>query len=300
MSIFDYYALEKYFLKLIGKYFDKISHYYGNYKLKLGKDIVIIPGKATYITQYSLKCQNPDNFCLFIRKRLKNQKLKNFRIINLQRILEFEFEDYYLILENFGKGNIILCDKEYNVLKDLQNIKKYEFPEFNLKSIPPFVKEEAKFLNVELNDLIKELIEKSKMSETLYIYDNFFAPFELNHKDYIEKKPLLEGYDELFCEKYLIITIVKDESEKIRKYRLKELEKAKEELNKLENILNKIYTHYSEIEFILNKIKDMNEEEINKKLKIAYEKGLIPFKMEFKKPYLEIEFNNNERTDVFK
>ena len=94
-----------------------------------------------------------------------------------------------------------MCDKDYNVLKDLQGIKKYEFPEFSLKSIPPFVKEEANFLNANLEDLIKDLIEKSKMSDTLYIYDNFFAPFELNHKDFVDKKPLLDGYDDLFCEK---------------------------------------------------------------------------------------------------
>ena len=86
----------------------------------------------------------------------------------------------------------------------------------------------------------------------------------------------------------MTITIVKDESEKIRNYRLKELEKAKEELKELENVLNKIYEHYSEIEFILNKIKDLEEDEVNEKLKIAYEQGLLPFRMEFKKPYLEI------------
>jgi predicted ribosome quality control (RQC) complex YloA/Tae2 family protein len=295
MSIFDYYALEKHFKKFIGKHFDKISVYYGNYKLKLGKDLVIIPGVAVYPTQYQLNCQNPDNFCTYLRKRLKDRKLEKFNIVENQKILELEFDEYVLIIECFAKGNIILCDKDFNILKSLREVenKVYEYPELDLnKAIPPFVKKEAEFLGVKVEDLFYELIKKSKESETLYFYEKTFAPFELQHIEVKSKKPLLDGYDDYFCEHYLTITIVKDEGEKIRKYRQKELEKTEEEIKKYENLLDKIYSNYTLLEELLNKVRERcDDPNLNEILKKGYESGILPFKCKFKKPYLEIEFN---------
>lgn len=114
------------------------------HKTGLGKHLLrIISGTALYIT--SVKKPSPKeqiNFCRFLRKRLGSTRLKEIIQNNFERIVELHFEGkesyFILITEFFSKGNIILCDKDYNIISALQvqlwkdrKIKakvKYEYP----------------------------------------------------------------------------------------------------------------------------------------------------------------------------
>ncbi len=133
------------------------------HKTNIGRKLLrIVPGTCLYLT--SKKSPSPKdqlNFCKFLRKRLLNTRLKAIEQKNMERIIElnFEFKDskFILITEFFSKGNIILCDNEYNILSALQ------FQSWKDRSIKTKVKYEyppAKKLVYSLEDF-KYLIENS-------------------------------------------------------------------------------------------------------------------------------------------
>ncbi|MFH1850409.1 MAG: NFACT family protein [archaeon] len=69
----------------------------------------------------------PSGFCMFLRRRLANARLRALSQIEFERIVEFLFEtkdnSYILIIELFGGGNMILCDKDRIILSPLENQK---------------------------------------------------------------------------------------------------------------------------------------------------------------------------------
>ncbi|MBI4447508.1 NFACT family protein [Candidatus Woesearchaeota archaeon] len=84
----------------------------------------VIPTNALFITNF--KKESPKNqfsFCMFLRKRIQNARLMSILQKNFERIVEFCFETkeakYYLIVELFSKGNIILCDEKFVILSAL-------------------------------------------------------------------------------------------------------------------------------------------------------------------------------------
>ncbi|MBN2454848.1 NFACT family protein [Candidatus Woesearchaeota archaeon] len=64
--------------------------------------------------------KQPSAFCLFLRKRLKNSRLKAFLQHSSERVVEMVFSskngDFRLVLELFSRGNIILCDASGTIL----------------------------------------------------------------------------------------------------------------------------------------------------------------------------------------
>jgi len=85
-----------------------------------GKQLLkIIPGKYLSITLEKETVQRPSGFCMQLRKYLSNAYTKNIYQKDAERIVVFEFEKqqtFYLIVELFSKGNIILTDKDYNII----------------------------------------------------------------------------------------------------------------------------------------------------------------------------------------
>lgn len=117
-----------------------------------GKQILkIVAGKAFYLTNIKESCEEPPSFCMFLRKHLGNARLREINQKGSERIVELVFqgkEVKKLLIEFFGGGNIILCDKEDIILSALEYHKwkdreirakiKYKYPEkgydlFNLK-----------------------------------------------------------------------------------------------------------------------------------------------------------------------
>ena len=141
---------------------------------RIGKKMlrIILPG---FIWLTETKPDMPEKihgFCSFLRKYLTNARLREIKQIESERIIQLDFETkeekYALIIELFGKGNIILC-KDKKIIQPLsiqkwkdRIIKKGEEYTFPSKEHNPFKISFAKF---------KKLIEDSKetMSKTLAV-----------------------------------------------------------------------------------------------------------------------------------
>ncbi len=110
----------------------------------------IVPGKFFCLTEKKEAPLRPSGFCLQLRKYLNNAFIKALYQKDAERIVIFELEKeekYFLILELFSKGNLVLADKNYLVIGALEQQEwkerstklkeKYVFPApgFNWKEI---------------------------------------------------------------------------------------------------------------------------------------------------------------------
>ncbi len=151
----------------------KVDHIYNPKKEDLllqlhipskGKQLLrIISGKLLYIASKKSPAQEPSQFCMFLRKHLDNSRLRSIEQLNSERIIEFIFEKQEkkkLIIEFFGKGNIILCDKDNTILSALV-YHKWKDREIKPKLKYSYPKMEYNFFNLKLNEL-KELFKKSE------------------------------------------------------------------------------------------------------------------------------------------
>jgi predicted ribosome quality control (RQC) complex YloA/Tae2 family protein len=85
---------------------------------KKGTKDLIIAETIFYLTNYSLQAkQQSSGFSAFLKKRIGNHRILKMEQHELDRVVYFEFEDYFLVLELFAKGNIVLCDKEWKIIK---------------------------------------------------------------------------------------------------------------------------------------------------------------------------------------
>ncbi len=107
--------------------------------------------------------EKPTIFCTILRKLLENRKIIRVYQKDSERIIIFETESNILIFELFGQTNIILCDKDYQILavnrgsKELSKGEKYSFPEARKDS---FYISENDFTDVFKNskkEVVKEL-----------------------------------------------------------------------------------------------------------------------------------------------
>jgi len=102
----------------------------------------IIPGKLICLTAKKNAPLRPSGFCMQLRKYLGNAAIRNFYQKDSERIVVFELEKaerYYLIIELYSKGNVVLTDSDYNIIGVLERQiwkdrtvkakEKYIFPE---------------------------------------------------------------------------------------------------------------------------------------------------------------------------
>lgn len=77
-----------------------------------GKQQLKIDEKSIFLTHYKSPAAEPSDFCMFLRKKLANAKLKKISQLGFERIVSLDFEvkqeAHSLIFELFSKGNIIL------------------------------------------------------------------------------------------------------------------------------------------------------------------------------------------------
>lgn len=96
--------------KIIGKRIDKFRKIRENlYRVKIGENEYIIePGIRFHPTKYIEKTEDKDNLCEKISKEIGNSKVNSIEQINEDRIIEISTSQGSLILEMFGKGNVVL------------------------------------------------------------------------------------------------------------------------------------------------------------------------------------------------
>lgn len=267
---------------------------------KKGDKNILITNNCFFVSEKSEPAkQNPGGFSAFLKKKLYNQRIISITQKELDRIVIFEFEKYYLILEFFAKGNIILCDKELNIIKamrkekwkdrELAKEKKYFFPtskgknplKINEKEFYNLLKENEKTLFGAIIDIIniapkilekvfKDLKIKIKSSKNINLKESEKILEEIK-KNYLKEK---EG---IFIIENVIYTI--------------NINEQKEEYLTINETLNKLF----ERKIVVKKLK-------NKKIKIDYEqqKELLKNK---EKEYFEkanlIYLKYNELKQIF-
>ena len=86
--------------------------------------LLIEAGKRIHLTSYDLeKPQRPPNFCMALRKYLRNRKITRIRQHEFERIVIIDVkgrdEEYQLVSELFREGNIILIGPNGQILQAL-------------------------------------------------------------------------------------------------------------------------------------------------------------------------------------
>ncbi len=96
---------------------DNVYKYKNKFIFKTRNKMILIslPDYITMTNKFKVPFE-VTNLTSFIRKRIKNKKIEDIRIVNWDRIICFEFDEYKIYLELFSKGNFIICDNENIIL----------------------------------------------------------------------------------------------------------------------------------------------------------------------------------------
>ncbi len=80
------------------------------------RDLIIAPA-AFFLTSYSFPAkQMTSGYGAFLRKHLRNKRIVSLQQHGFDRVALLEFPESTLVLELFAKGNILLIDKEQQIL----------------------------------------------------------------------------------------------------------------------------------------------------------------------------------------
>ena len=110
-----------------------------------GKEIlrIILPNAIFLATAKPTMPQKPDGYCLYLRKYLKNTRIKDIEQVGAERIVKFTVETrdltkkeytpvtYFIYIELFSKGNFIVANEQNIILSPL------EVQEWSERSIKP-------------------------------------------------------------------------------------------------------------------------------------------------------------------
>jgi len=127
MSSLDIMVCARELKNTIDFWVDNVYELYGKVILRLRsekgerRDLVMELGRRINLTERVYKApKNPSSFAMLLRKHLANTRLSTVEQPDFERILEFRFsgaEERLLILELFGKGNLILCDQQRKIIQ---------------------------------------------------------------------------------------------------------------------------------------------------------------------------------------
>ncbi len=282
--------------------------------------------------------EKPSMFAMYLRKRFSNRKIVEIKQINFDRVVSIKTEDYELIIELFGGGNIVVVKEgiierayyerewrhrsilrgeiyepppsKYNPLlhsdrvceaikEGKKSVVRVLAIDFNLGKYAEEVCYRAqvdknkKELNEEECKRISQAIAEILKPGGCYLYGDFFSPIKLLHREKEEEScesfnRCIEKYvSRIFSEgsgdiKYL--RIIEDQRRKMREF--EEMEK------KMRKIGDLIYSHYVELEELLQKAKN-NEVEYDRKRK------KIKVSLEGEEFELDIEKSVGENASVY-
>jgi predicted ribosome quality control (RQC) complex YloA/Tae2 family protein len=170
-SSFDLYYMTKELQSLLDSKLDKV--YQENNVLlislfKVDKFLLKITPSSVYFTNYKFESEKLPQFAVVLRKYLSQARLRSIKQHSFERIVEFEFdkkERFILIAELFSSGNVILCDKDYNIINCLHNQawrhrmirpgEKYSYPPSN--NANPFTLKPEDFKSLSKDSIVKSL-----------------------------------------------------------------------------------------------------------------------------------------------
>jgi predicted ribosome quality control (RQC) complex YloA/Tae2 family protein len=245
--------------KVEGQIFDNAYFSNGIYRLKFKTDSINFePGKRINLARIIYPAGNPDRIVQKL-KTLTGSRLLKVDLIDMDRVVKFEFEDWNLIIELYGKGNIIVGDMytNYPSYKTIQykkelwnydNIEKY----ISLAFGKPYV---DSLKNIVTGDIEKDVETIKKLLKPYWNGNDFRVIYS-------------EGYQEVDELSYYIEKIF--ELKVTTSSRLKALLKSKQEiLDNIEKIKAEIEENKKKGELILQNY-DIVEQEIKKHDKNFY------------------------------
>jgi predicted ribosome quality control (RQC) complex YloA/Tae2 family protein len=87
------------------------------------KELIVLPN-CLYLTDFQFTApKTPHGYSLYLRKHLEKQKVLGIRQHFFDRIVFLELSDFIMVFEFFGDGNIVLLNKENDILMPLHREK---------------------------------------------------------------------------------------------------------------------------------------------------------------------------------
>ncbi len=230
----------------------------------------------------------PKSFIQYLRKFLKNGIIKEIEQIENERILKIEiskknslnneFEIFYLFIELFANGNIIICDKDLIIINSLQK-KKFKDRKVMVKDsyvLPP--QKEINIHTLDKNeDKLKQKLKESDLSivkfiaielgiggkyaEEIIFNSKINKNINSNELNNEEINSIIKNSKELI-ERELSPSLIINEDNKIIDFEpifLKSINKKRKELSNFNEVIK---TYFKQFE---NK-RDQKEEEFKKEL----------------------------------
>lgn len=130
LSSIEIRVLIKELQRINGSYINKIYHpekktIVLSLRTSEGKNNLYI--KLPFVWLSTKRIEMPEKisgFCGLLRKYLENSRIASINQIESERIIEIKFrkgeKEYKLFVELFGEGNIIICDKEKEIIAPLE------------------------------------------------------------------------------------------------------------------------------------------------------------------------------------
>ncbi|RAK85134.1 hypothetical protein BO79DRAFT_201692 [Aspergillus costaricaensis CBS 115574] len=131
------------------------------------KQLVVDSGFRCHVTQYSRATASaPTPFVTRMRKFLKSRRITSIEQIGTDRIIDFSFSDgmYHMFLEFFAGGNIIITDREYNILALFRQVPAGEGQDETRVGVKYTVTNKQNYHGVPdiTRERVKETVEKAK------------------------------------------------------------------------------------------------------------------------------------------
>ena len=240
--------------------------------------------KYIYVGDNKGESSHPPNFIVFLRKYLKNGYIREVKQVESERILIFrvekknekeELDSFYLIIELFANGNVIVCDEDFNIKNSLYKKKfkdrslmvhnKYELPpqkKLRIESLDKKMFEDERE-NSDLN-LVKFLAIKlgmgGKYAEEVCIRGGVDKNKEVRTIDKSEADALINALEELRNEEIKPFGVYKDsELFDFIPFDFNSIDLEKKSFESFNEVIKKYYLQF-EVEV------DKNEEKLKKEL----------------------------------
>ncbi|RMF06052.1 hypothetical protein D6764_03275 [Candidatus Woesearchaeota archaeon] len=100
---------------------------------------LIIP-KLAFVSPVKESSDVPSGFCMALRKRLVSSRLRSLSQLGFDRVLRLEFEketSFFLFVELFSKGNLVLSDSQSKILLSLVRSSSRDFRPGSSYEAPP-------------------------------------------------------------------------------------------------------------------------------------------------------------------
>jgi predicted ribosome quality control (RQC) complex YloA/Tae2 family protein len=289
----------------------KVKQVKDAYSFELYKDktkyyLVIIPDKGLFLTDENYPGKPKDDFCNILRKYLTNQVIEEISQYEFDRVVEIETEDYKLVAEIFGNGNLILISKSDNKIiraiemrswasRDIKPNNEYQYPptsinpfKLNLEDIKFYLgqKETVKVLASDFGfggEFAEKICNKlgiDKDSRNKQDAQNIYHFLRRLEKEFPEMLDINEKIEEQFKKHIKELELFSgDIEEKVRKIRESQKKKLGEFIEKEEayrQYAESIYEKYGVLNDKMVRMKELqnqniSKEEIEKRLDIQFD-----------------------------